>query len=128
MDFEPKPEKKNFLEGIMKAISNLTLQDKVAIFALLAFIVLVSIPVYAPKGDCEIARPGYTCASSIDVMIENCNYWSQWSCDSSQDISLPQVEWYIDNLCDLASKRQSLDCSNLKLACNQVTGENICSV
>lgn len=102
--------------------------DKLGLIALFAFIILAAIPVYIPKGECEIARPGYKCASSVDVMIENCVYWGNYKCNTTADVSLPQVEWYIKNLCDMASKKKTLDCANLKLACNQITGNTTCLI
>ncbi len=100
----------------------LTKQDKIAIIALIIFVVIFSLPVYLPKGGCEIARPGYKCESAKDVMIENCEYWGQYGCDSSKDSSLPQIEWYIENLCGIHNDYHNagLDCSNLKIACNQL--------
>ena len=68
------------------------------------------------------------CASAREVMIENCNYWGQFSCDTTKDVSLPQIEWYIENMCKFSSKKYNLDCSNLQLACNQITGSQTCPV
>ncbi|MEM5804527.1 MAG: hypothetical protein QXU82_01630 [Candidatus Aenigmatarchaeota archaeon] len=103
--------------------------DIAAIAALVIFVILVSIPVYTDKQGCEVARPGYKCASAKDVMIEHCNYWAKWNCDTSADNSLPQVEWYIGNLCNIHNRYHAdkLDCSNLKLACNQAAGKTVCS-
>jgi len=102
--------------------------DYVGLIFLIVFLILVAIPTYAPKDDCEIARPEYKCASIKDVMIENCNYWGKYQCNTNADISLPQVEWYIGNLCELQNQYHSagLDCSNLKLACNTITGNQVC--
>jgi hypothetical protein len=104
--------------------------DIISIIILVIFLILVSIPSYISKGDCEVARPGYKCASLKNVMIENCVYWGKYNCNSTADVSLPQVEWYIGNLCDLQNKYHStdLDCSNLKQACNQIVGNKTCSV
>ncbi len=102
--------------------------DMVGIALLVLVVIIFAIPVYAPKGDCEIARPGYKCASSVEVMKENCVYWGSYGCDSTKDVSLPQVEWYIGNLCQFASKKQPLDCANLKVACNQITGNSTCTI
>jgi len=103
--------------------------DIIAIIILIIFVILVTIPVYAPKGGCEVARAGYKCASFKDVMIENCVYWGDYNCDTSADVSLTQIEWYIENLCNLQNQYHNtgLDCSNLKSACNQITGSNVCS-
>ncbi len=108
----------------------LTKWDIVSIIALIIFIILVSIPTYLPKGECEVARPGYKCASLKDVMIENCIYWGKYDCNTEADISLPQIEWYIENLCKLQNQYHNtgLDCSNLKSACNQITGNQTCPV
>jgi len=104
--------------------------DKISIIALIIFVILVSIPVYIPKGECEVARPGYECASLKDVMIENCIYWGEYDCDTEADVSLPQIEWYIKNLCDLQNQYHNtgLDCSNLKSACNEIVGNQTCHV
>lgn len=106
----------------------LTRQDKIAIVALILFVIIFSIPVYLPKGDCEIARAGYKCDSAKNVMIENCGYWGKFSCDTSKDSSLPQIEWYIGNLCKIQNQYHNtgLDCTNLKAACNQISGQNLC--
>jgi hypothetical protein len=106
----------------------LTRWDIISIIALIIFLILVSIPVYISKGECEVARPNYKCASVKDVMIENCNYWGNYSCDTNADVSLPQIEWYIKNLCELQNQYHNtgLDCSDLKSACNQISGSQIC--
>lgn len=125
---EVKEEKKKF--SIIIWFKNWTKKDWIALIALIIFVILVSIPVYIPKGGCEVARPGYKCASAADVMIEHCNYWGRYNCDSSADVSLAQVEWYINNLCQIHNKYHNagLDCANLKLACNQITGNQTCQV
>lgn len=104
--------------------------DKISILILIIFIILFTIPTYLPKGNCEVARPAYKCASLKDVMIENCVYWGNYNCDTQTDVSLPQVEWYIGNLCKLQNQyhNSGLDCSNLKKACNQITGNQTCSI
>lgn len=108
----------------------LTKWDIISIAALIVFVVIVSIPTFLPKDTCEVARPEYKCASFEQVMIENCNYWGEYDCDTEADVSLTQVEWYIDNLCDLQNQYHGtgLDCSNLKIACNQITGADTCLV
>lgn len=102
--------------------------DIAALIVLAVFLILVSIPTYMSKGDCEVARPNYKCASLKDVMIENCNYWGTYECNTSADVSLTQVEWYIGNLCNLQNQYHNtgLDCYNLKLACNAITGSQTC--
>ncbi|MEM5790832.1 MAG: hypothetical protein QXP77_02190 [Candidatus Aenigmatarchaeota archaeon] len=104
--------------------------DIASIIFLIIFFILVSLPNYMPKNGCEVARPAYKCASFKDVMIENCVYWGNYNCDTQADISLPQIEWYIDNLCELQNKyhNSGLDCSNLKKACNQITGNQTCPI
>jgi len=106
----------------------LTKIDIISIIALIIFVILVTIPVYLPKENCEVARPGYKCASLKDVMIENCIYWGNYSCNTDSDVSLPQIEWYIGNLCNLQNQYHSsgLECSNLKKACNQITENQTC--
>lgn len=106
----------------------LTKKDILAIMILIIFIILVIAPQYYPKGNCEIARPDYKCASIKDVMIENCNYWGKYSCNTNADVSLPQIEWYILNLCKLQNQYHNtgLDCSDLKSACNKITGSQVC--
>jgi hypothetical protein len=106
----------------------LTRTDILAIIALIIFIILVTIPQYISKDNCEVARPNYKCASLKDVMIENCNYWGKYECDTNADVSLPQIEWYILNLCKLQNQYHGtgLDCSDLKSACNKITGSQTC--
>jgi len=108
----------------------LTKWDILSIIVLIIFLILVSIPAYLPKGECEVARPGYKCASLKDVMIENCIYWGNYDCDTNADVSLPQIEWYIENLCRLQNQYHNtgLDCSNLKSACNKITEKQTCPV
>jgi len=104
--------------------------DIAALIALVIFLVLVTIPTYMSKDNCEVARPDYKCASLKDVMIENCNYWGKYKCNTNADVSLTQIEWYIGNLCKLQNQYHNtgLDCSNLKLACNTITGTQTCPV
>jgi len=108
----------------------LTKWDIISLIALIIFLILVSIPAYTSKEGCEVARPNYECASLKDVMIENCIYWGKYDCDSNADVSLPQIEWYIENLCNLQNKYHStgLDCSNLKSACNKMAGNQTCFI
>ncbi len=101
------------------------------IFVLVAFVIfliLVTIPVYKPRNGCEVARPGYECASAKDIMMENCKYWAKYNCNTSADVSLPQVVWYIENLCKIANELHDYgyECSNPKIACNQAAGREIC--
>lgn len=104
--------------------------DIVAIIVLVIFLAIFTIPTYLPKGECEVARSNYECASLKDVMIENCNYWGDYKCNTNADASLPQIEWYIGNLCNLQNQYHNtgLDCSNLKLACNTITGSQTCPI
>jgi len=112
--------------------------DWIALAVLIVIVILFAIPVYSPKGGCEVARPEYKCETAKNVMIENCIYWGNWSCEhcdakewqSCSHPSLPDVEWYISNLCSIHNQYHSdkLDCSNLKLACNQATGNTTCPV
>ncbi|MBL7160109.1 MAG: hypothetical protein ISS95_00945 [Candidatus Aenigmarchaeota archaeon] len=116
----------------------ITKWDVLAIIALIVFVILVSIPVYKDKEGCEVARPGYKCASAKDVMIEHCAHWAKWECPhcgkdewkTCADPSLPNVEWYIENLCNVHNDlhKDKFDCSNLKLACNQASGEVVCPI
>jgi hypothetical protein len=108
----------------------LTRADILAIIVLIIFIILVAIPQYISKDDCEVARPNYKCASLKDVMIENCNYWGKYECNTNADPSLPQIEWYILNLCKLQNQYHNtgLDCSDLKSACNKITGNQNCLI
>jgi hypothetical protein len=73
--------------------------DKISIMITLVFVVLVVLPTLTPKDNCEVARPGYECASIKDVMIEHCQYWGEYDCDTS---------------------------SNLKMACNEISASLIC--
>lgn len=128
MDEEKTEEKKEEEKPKRRFPIKLSKWDILSIIILIIFVILVTIPVYIPKGECEVARPGYKCASVKDVMIENCVYWGNYSCDTSADVSLTQIEWYIENLCNLQNQYHNtgLDCSNLKSACNQITGSNVC--
>ncbi len=116
-------EKKRF-----KINYKLTRGDLIGIIALIVFLFLVAIPIYGSKNGCEVARPAYKCESAKDVLIENCNLWSNYSCDSSGDVSLPQVEWYIGNLCNIQNKlhNSGLDCTNLKQVCNTILERQVC--
>lgn len=118
---EPEKPKKRFPVKLTK-------KDIISIIVLIVFLILVSIPVYISKGECEIARPEYKCASIKNVMMENCVYWGNYSCNTQSDVSLTQIEWYIKNLCDLQNKyhQTGLDCSNLKSACNKIVGNQTC--
>ncbi|MBU5575251.1 MAG: hypothetical protein QXF15_02275 [Candidatus Aenigmatarchaeota archaeon] len=102
--------------------------DWISLIIMIIIFISITIFVNMPKNGCEIARPGYKCESAWNVMKENCIYWGNWSCDSSKDISLPQIEWYILNLCQIHNRyhENKLDCNNLKAACNIVTEKNIC--
>ncbi len=102
--------------------------DKIMIVITIVFLILVAIPIYRDKGDCEVARPGYKCASAKSVMIENCQYWATFNCDTSADVSLPQIEWYISNLCEIHNENHdaNLNCLDLKSACNQISGQSLC--
>ena len=104
--------------------------DIISILSLVLFLILISIPTFVPKDNCEVARPEYKCATFEEVMIENCNYWGEYDCDTQADVSLTQVEWYIGNLCNLQNQYHSagLDCSTLQIACNQITGEQTCPI
>lgn len=110
--------------------------DWIALAALMIFVVIVATATYWPKAGCEVARAGYKCEPAKDVMIENCVFWGDWSCEHCEPKnwqtcgheSLPQIEWYIGNLCEIHNSYHpdKFDCSNLKLACNQATGEATC--
>ena len=102
--------------------------DIISLFVLIIFVAIMAYLAFIPKDGCEVARPGYKCASLEDVMIENCVYWGTFDCDTQADVSLTQIEWYIGNLCNLQNKYHStgLDCSNLQAACNQITGKQTC--
>lgn len=94
----------------------------------IVFLILVSIPVYTDKHGCEVARPGYKCASAYEVIIENCKHFAKYNCNVSADISLAQVVWYIKNLCEIANKYHNygFDCSDAKSICNTVLNYTAC--
>jgi|WetSurMetagenome_2_1015567.scaffolds.fasta_scaffold446110_3 hypothetical protein len=106
----------------------LSRNDVIAIVLLVAFLIVVSIPGYLPKNGCEVARPDYKCVPFIDVMKENCQDWAKYNCDTNADVSLTDIVWYTQNLCNLqnANHGTGLDCSDLKSACNQVVGSQVC--
>lgn len=110
-------------------IPKFTRRDWIALAVLVIAVVVLAIPIYADKKGCEVARPEYKCETAKNVMIENCQLWEKYSCDTSADNSLPQVEWYIQNLCDTHNKlhgNDKLDCNNIKATCNSITGLNRC--
>ncbi len=99
----------------------LTKADYAAVAALIIFVSFFAYIANKDKGDCEIAQAGYKCESIKNVLVENCNYWGNFSCDSAKDVSLPQIEWYIGNLCNLGKdKYKFTDCADLKNVCNGV--------
>src|SRR3990172_1660662 len=105
------------------SMPKLTRKDWTGIGILVIVVIVLAIPVYyRPNPDCEVAQAGYKCVSAKTALVENCNAWARYSCDSTADISLPQVEWYIGNLCQIHNDNHAdkLDCSNLKQACDQV--------
>ena len=118
---EHKEEKKKFKIKLSK-------YDVAAVLLLVIFVGIVTYLANVPKGDCEVARPGYKCASAKDVLVENCEYWGNFSCDTSQDVSLPQIVWYIGNLCNIQNQyhNSGLDCSNLKQVCNTILERQVC--
>jgi len=99
-----------------------TKRDWTALAVLLVAVVLLAIPIYADKKGCEVARAAFKCEPAKIVMTENCQLWNKYSYDTSKDISLVQVEWYIGNLCTIHNRYHSdkLDCSNLKAACDSL--------
>jgi len=122
--------KEHEVEEHKRRIPKLTRWDTIAIVILILFVIVVTIPNYISKDDCEVARPEYKCASFKDVMIENCVYWGEYSCNTASDISLTQIEWYIENMCKLQNQYHGsgLDCSSLNQACNQIVGNQTCPI
>lgn len=102
--------------------------DILALAALAGFIILMAALIYAPKGGCEVARAGATCVPARDVLVEDCNYWAKFGCDSTKDAGLPDIEFEIGSLCKVQNSLHGsgLDCSNLKMACNRITGKQVC--
>lgn len=102
--------------------------DLMAIAVLAGFIILMAVLIYGPKGNCEVARAGFTCVPAKDVIIEDCNYWAKFGCDSTKDASLPDIEFEIQSLCKIQNSLHGtgLDCSNLKMACNQIAQRSVC--
>ena len=124
------PEEAKVEEHKRKIPFKLTKRDAIAVAVLVVFLIVITIPDYVSKDDCEVARPAYKCASFRNVMIENCVYWGNYSCNTQADVSLPQIEWYIDNLCKLQNQyhNSGMDCSDLKQACNQIVGNQTCPI
>jgi hypothetical protein len=104
--------------------------DALGIIILIIALSLLVLPQIVPKDNCEVARPDNKCATLKDVMIENCAYWGNYSCNTSSDVSLTQIEWYIGNLCKLQNQYHSegMDCSRLKSSCNQISARLVCPV
>ncbi len=102
--------------------------DILALAALAGFIILMGVLIYSPKGGCEVARAGFACVPAKDVLVEDCDYWAKFGCDSSKDASLPDIEFQIEGLCKIQNRLHGsgLDCSNLKSACNQITQKQVC--
>ena len=127
---ESKPEEhKHVKEKKSRFPIKLSRRDMISVMILLIFVILVTVPTLAPKGECEVARPGYKCESLKNVMVEHCQYWGEYDCDTASDVSLVQVEWYIQNLCNLQNQEHGtgLDCSNLRNACNEIAESLLCS-
>ena len=116
------------MEHAEKKKFKLRREDMIAISVLIIFLIIMAIPIYAPKDGCEVARAGYKCESIENVMIENCEYWSEFNCNTEADNSLVQIEWYIGELCKLQNQehKTGLDCNNLQYACNQISGQELC--
>lgn len=102
--------------------------DILALAALAGFIILMAALIYAPKGGCEVARADSACVPAKDVLVEDCGYWAKYGCDSAKDASLPDIEFQIAGLCKIQNSLHGagLDCSNLKAACNRITGKQVC--
>ncbi len=114
---------------MLKKIKDKLTKRDIAILAIfIVFLILISIPAYRDKHGCEVARPGYECASAKEVLIENCEYWAKYNCNTSADISLPQIVWYIKNLCKIANEYHNYgyDCTNPEKVCNSVLERNAC--
>jgi hypothetical protein len=105
-----------------------TRTDMIAIGILAAFVILFAFFIYSPKDSCEVARANYKCSTVKQAMSEYCVYWGNYSCNTAADASLPDVEWFIGNMCQLQNgyHQSGLDCSNLKSACNKITESQIC--
>ncbi len=122
--------------------------DVAYILGAVLFVIVLGLPGLLPKNGCEVARPGYKCASAEEVIKENCRYFAGFSCDSNcsgfggrygceksgcvwvpelrectSDISLPNVKWYISNLCEIAKSRHpGIDCSDPVEVCKRIAG------
>ncbi len=105
-------------------------KDIVIIVLFLTFLVLVTIPVYKDKHGCEVARPNYKCESAYNVLKENCIYWAKFNCNTSADPSLPQIVWYIKNLCEIANSHHDYGypCDQPEKVCNMVLNKTVCPV
>lgn len=95
-------------------LPKLNKKDMIAIVITVVILILMAIPNYIPKGDCEVARAGYTCDTILNVMRENCNYLQ------NNSFSDQNIVWYVNNLCELQNKYHdfNLDCSNIQAVCN----------
>ena len=93
------------------------------------FVILCAYPLYANKHGCDVARPGYTCESAYNVIVENCRMLAKYNCNLSADPALPQLAWYTQNLCKIAKKNGEFDfpdCENVNKICNLALNASAC--
>lgn len=94
-------------------LPKLSKKDVLAIAITVIFIVLLSIPNYIDKSNCEVARPNYKCETIMNVIKENCNYLQ------TNNFADESITWYVQQLCPLENQYH-----NSKLVC--ITAQEVC--
>ena len=99
----------------------ITKKDIIAIALLVVFIILLSIPNFINRSDCEVARPNYKCSSLKDVLIENCAYLKV---NNFSDVG---IAWYIQQICPLQNRyhNSNIDCSSPQNICRYLNSTDI---
>jgi len=97
-------------------IPKLSKKDILSIIIVMFFIILLAIPNFIDKSNCEVARPDYKCATISEVLKENCAYLQ------TNNYTDQSIIWYVQNLCQLQNKyhNSGFDCSNTIQICEVV--------
>lgn len=85
----------------------------VSVVLLIVLIILLSVPNYINKSNCEVARPGYKCETMLNVIRENCAYLK------TNNFTDESIVWYVEQLCPLQNQyhNSKLDCSSARQVC-----------